>query len=171
MTTITRRAITTIAIAATTAGGAATAVAHGDMPASTSPTPSTMAKAGKATKANITVSKAVVRMVPPGSANTAAYMNIRSKGMPDRLLRASVPKSFAMKTELHRSMMVDGQMKMVQQKSIAIPRNGTRVLKMGSFHLMIMGLKGNLVAGKRIRITLTFQKAGRVMVSAPIMEM
>ncbi len=171
MTTITRRAITTIAIAATAAGGAATAVAHGDMPASTSPASSKMAAAGKATKANITVSKAVVRMVPPGSANTAGYMNIRSTGTADTLLRASVPKSVAMMTELHRSMMVDGQMKMVQQKSIAIPRNGTRVLKMGSFHLMIMGLKGNLTAGKRIPITLTFKKAGTVRVSAPVMEM
>ncbi|MDA3005046.1 MAG: copper chaperone PCu(A)C [Actinomycetota bacterium] len=116
---------------------------------------------------NIAVSKAVVRMVPPGSANTAGYMNIRSTGIADTLVRASAPKSVAMMTELHRSMMVGGQMTMVQQKSIAIPRNGTRVLTMGSFHLMIKGIKGNLTAGKRIPITLTFKKAGTVMVSAP----
>lgn len=158
MTTITRRAITTVAIAAIAAGSAGLAGAQ-------------MKGPGTAAKANVTVSKAVVRMVPPGSANTAAYMNIRSTGTADTLLRASVPKSVATMTELHRSMMVDGQMKMVQQKSIAIPRNGTRVLKMGSFHLMIMGLKGNLTAGNRIPITLTFKKAGTVRVSAPIMEM
>lgn len=171
MTTTTRRAITGLAIAATAAGGVATAVAHGGMPARASSTSSKMAMAGTAARANIAVSKAMVRMVPPGSPNTAAYMSIRSKGVADTLLRASVPKSFARMTELHRSMMVDGQMKMVQQKSIAIPRNGTRVLKMGSFHLMIMGLTGNLTAGKRIPITLTFRKAGTVRVSAPITDM
>lgn len=158
MTTLTRSAITTIAIAAIAAGSAGVAGAQ-------------MKGPGAATKANISVSKAVVRMVPPGSANTAAYMNIRSTGVADTLLRASVPTSVAMMTELHRSMMVDGQMKMVQQKSIAIPRNGTRMLKMGSFHLMIMGLKGNLAPGTRVPITLTFKKAGTVRVSAPVMEM
>lgn len=158
MTTITRSAIAAAAIAAIAAGSAGMAGAQ-------------VKGSGAAGKANIAMSKAVVRLVPPGSANTAAYMTIRSTGVADTLLRASVPTSFAMMTELHRSMMVDGLMKMVQQKSIAIPRNGTRVLKMGSFHLMIMGLKRDLAPGVQVPITLTFKKAGRVMVSAPIMEM
>lgn len=157
MTTITRSAMTAIAIAAIAAGSAGVAGAQ--------------MKGGSATKANIVISKANVRMVPPGSANTAGYMNIRSTGTADTLLRASVPTSVAMMTELHRSLMVDGQMKMVQQRSIAIPRNGTRVLTMGSFHLMIMGLKADLVRGQRIPITLTFKKAGTVRVSAPVAEM
>lgn len=171
MKTITRSAITGIAIAALAAGTAATAAAHGTMPPSTSPPASKPASTAAASKANISVSKAMVRMVPPGTANTAAYMNIRSRGTADTLLRASVPRSVAMKTELHRSMMVDGQMKMVQQKSISIPRNGTRVLKMGGFHVMIMGLRRDLAAGTRIPITLTFRTAGTVRVNAPVVEM
>lgn len=157
MNTITRCAITAAAIAAIAAGSAGVAGAQ--------------MKGASATKANISISKAVVRMVPPGSANTAGYMNIRSTGTADTLLRASVPMSVAMMTELHRSMMVDGQMKMVQQKNIGIPRNGVRQLTMGGFHLMIMGLKADLRAGQVVPITLTFRKAGTVKVNAPVVEM
>ena len=157
MNTITRCAITAAAIAAIAAGSAGVAGAQ--------------MKGASATKANISISKAMVRLVPPGSANTAGYMNIRSTGTADTLLRASVPMSVAMMTELHRSMMVDGQMKMVQQKNIGIPRNGVRQLTMGGFHLMIMGLKADLRAGQVVPITLTFRKAGTVKVNAPVVEM
>lgn len=157
MTTITRSAVTAVAIAAIAAGSAGGAGAQ--------------MKGAKASKANISISKAMVRLVPPGSANTAGYMNIRSAGTADTLLKASVPMSVARMTELHRSMMVDGQMKMVQQKSIGIPGNGVRQLKMGGFHVMIMGLKSGLRAGQVVPITLTFRKAGTVRVNAPVMEM
>lgn len=157
MTMITRSAVTAVAIAAIAAGSAGVAGAQ--------------MKGASASKANISISKAMVRLVPPGTANTAGYMNIRSTGTADTLLKASVPMSVAMMTELHRSMMVDGQMKMVQQKSIGIPRNGVRQLKMGGFHVMIMGLKSELKAGQVVPITLTFRKAGTVKVNAPVMEM
>jgi len=159
MITITRTALTGIAIAAIAAGSAG--VAGAQMPG------------GTAAKANISISKAMVRMVPPGTANTAGYMTIRSKRTADTLLRASVPPSFAMMTELHRSMMdpATGQMTMVKQKNISIPRNGVRQLRMGGYHLMLMMLKKNLAPGVRVPITLTFRKAGTVRVSAPIAEM
>jgi len=62
-------------------------------------------------------------------------------------------------------------MKMVQQKSIAIPRNATRQLRMGSYHLMIMGLVNGVTAGQKVPVTLVFKKAGTVRVTAPAMEM
>lgn len=126
---------------------------------------------GTAAEKNIRVSQAVVRLMPPGATNTAGYMTIRSRGVADTLLRAAVPASLARRTELHRSMMIGGQMTMVPQKRISIPRNGTRVLAMGGFHLMIMGLQSPLTAGGRVPLTLTFHKAGRVRVSAPIVAM
>ena len=64
-----------------------------------------------------------------------------------------------------------GQMKMVQQKSISIPRNGTRQLTMGGFHIMIMGLVNGVKAGQKVPVTLVFKKAGTVRVTAPAMEM
>ena len=158
MKTITRSAITGIAIAAIAAGSAGVAGAQ--------------MKGGSATKANIAITKAVVRVVPEGAANTAAYMTIRSTGTPDTLKKASVPASFAMASELHRSVMKDGQMTMVEQRNgIAIPRNGVRKLAMGGFHVMIMGLRAGVTAGQKVPITLTFAKAGVVKVTATATEM
>lgn len=130
-------------------------------------------KASVTTKKNVTITSPWVRVVPPGSANTAAYMVIRSKGVNDALIKASVPMSFAMMTELHRSMMdpATGQMTMVQQKSIPIPRNGARALKMGGYHVMIMGLKSTVTAGQKVPVTLTFRRAGTVKVMAMAREM
>jgi len=158
MKTITRSAITGLAIAAVAAGTAGVAGAQ--------------MKGGSATKANISISKATVRVVPDGTANTAAYMTIRSTGTRDTLKKASVPSSFAAMTQLHRSIMKDGQMTMVEQKNgIVIPRNGVQQLKMGGFHVMIMGLKAGVTAGQKVPITLTFSKAGVVKVTAVAMEM
>lgn len=154
-----RSTVAGVAIAACVLGG--TAVAGAQAPAKNRVT----------TKANVVVINPWVRVVPPGTANTGAYMRIRSVGTGDTLLKASVPMSFASMTEMHLTVMdpSTGQMSMVQQKSIAIPRNGTRELKMGSYHLMIMGLKGGVTAGQKVPITLTFTKAGAVKVMAPAM--
>lgn len=163
MSTTIRSTVTALTIAAIAAGGTAVAGAQMDMPAKNRVT----------TQKNIVVTNPWIRVVPPGSANTAAYMRIRSVRVADTLLKASVPSSFAKMTELHLSMMdpATGQMKMVQQKNIAIPRNGTRQLKMGSYHLMIMGLVNGVTAGQKVPVTLTFKKAGTMKVTAMAMEM
>lgn len=164
MSTAIRSTVAGIAIAALAVGGAGTASAQMDM---------TPAKNPVTTQKNIIITNPWIRVVPPGSANTAGYMRIRSVGVPDTLLRASVPSSFAKMTELHLSTMdpATGQMRMVQQKSISIPANGTRQLRMGSYHLMIMGLVNGVTAGQTVPVTLTFRRAGTVKVTARAMEM
>jgi len=171
MSSITRRTITGVAALAIAAGGAGFAGAQMDMPSTT--TAPTTAKKTVVTKKNIVITNPWVRVVPPGSRNTAGYMSIRSVRKADALVRASVPSSIAMKTELHLSRMDPdtGQMMMVQQKRIGIPRNRTRQLKMGSYHIMIMGLKKDITPGMRIPITLTFLRAGTVKVTAVAKDM
>jgi len=174
MKTTTRSAITGITVASIAAASASIAGAHSGMPASTTTTkmPSMTAKT-VVTKKNIVITDPRVRVVPPGSANTAAYMSIRSVRMSDALVRASVPASLAMKTELHLSTMdpETGRMAMVQQKRIGIARNTTRQLKMGSYHVMIMGLKKDVKPGMKVPITLTFLRAGTVKVVAVAKDM
>jgi copper(I)-binding protein len=41
-------------------------------------------------------------------------------------------------------------------------------LKPGGFHIMFMDLAGPMVAGETVDVTLTFEKAGDVMVTMPI---
>jgi hypothetical protein len=51
-----------------------------------------------------------------------------------------------------------------------VPANGEAVLKPGSFHVMLIGLTRDLVAGETMSVTLTFEQAGDVTVQAPIRE-
>lgn len=171
MTTITRSALTAVAVAAIAAGSAGLAGAHGDMPSGSAPS-AMPAKKTAVTKKNIVVTNPTVRVVPPGSRNTAGYMSIRSVRVADALVSASVPSSLAMKTELHLSTVnpETGQMMMVQQKRIGIPRNKTRQLKMGGYHVMIIGLKRDITAGMKVPITLKFLRAGTVKVTAVARE-
>jgi len=174
MKTIIRSALTGITVASIAAASSAIAGAHSGMPASTTTgSMPAMTKKTVVAKKNIVITNPWVRVVPPGSANTAAYMSIRSVRKSDALVRASVPRSLAMKTELHLSTMdpETGRMAMVQQKRVGIPRNRTRQLKMGSYHVMIMGLKKNVRAGTKVPITLRFLRAGTVRVLAVAKDM
>jgi periplasmic copper chaperone A len=50
--------------------------------------------------------------------------------------------------------------------SIAIPASGTVVLEPGGFHVMLDGLRRDLVAGETVELELTFERAGPVTVDA-----
>jgi periplasmic copper chaperone A len=41
-------------------------------------------------------------------------------------------------------------------------------LKTGSYHIMFMGLKRDLNAGDKVTITLTFEKAGKIVIEAEV---
>jgi copper(I)-binding protein len=45
------------------------------------------------------------------------------------------------------------------------------VLKPGSYHVMLIGLKKQLTAGEKIPLTLTFEKAGNISVTVPVQAM
>ena len=53
---------------------------------------------------------------------------------------------------------------------LEIPAGGSVELKPGSYHIMLIGLKQDLKAGDTIEITLTFEKAGEVKVTAEVRE-
>jgi len=94
----------------------------------------------------------------PGRADTgAAYVTIES-AKADRLTGASTP--VASKAELHEVTMQDGIMKMRSMPAIELPAGRTVVLKPGSIHIMLIGLKQPLQAGESFPLTLEFEKAG-----------
>jgi copper(I)-binding protein len=51
---------------------------------------------------------------------------------------------------------------------VEIPAGGTLELKPGSYHIMLIGLSKDLVVGEKIEITLKFEKAGEVKVTAEV---
>jgi copper(I)-binding protein len=61
-------------------------------------------------------------------------------------------------------------MGMQKMDRLEIPAGGSVELKPGSYHLMLIGLTRELKAGEKIDITLKFEKAGDVKVTAEVRE-
>lgn len=99
--------------------------------------------------------------------NSASYVVIKNSGPADTLI--AVRGDVATNIELHTVESVDGMMRMKQvDGGIVIPSNDMQILKPGSYHIMMIGLTRDLVAGDRIALTLTFANAGDVAVTVPV---
>jgi len=122
-------------------------------------------------EAGIVVQNPMARATPPGVETGAAYMTIVNRGQAaDRLLSVSSPA--AKMAELHESVNDNGVMKMEPRpEGFEIPAGGTLELKPGGKHIMLMGLVAPLEAGKKIEITLVFEKAGQMKVEVPVQQM
>jgi hypothetical protein len=116
----------------------------------------------------LTVKGAVVRATPGGSANTAGYAAVVNAGAaPDTLVAAAC--DCAAKVELHEMSMAGGVMRMRRlDQGLTVPAHGSAALRPGGSHLMILGVKKPLKDGDRVKLTLTFAKAGTVTVEAPV---
>jgi len=129
------------------------------------------ARAQTATSPSSTVSiEQVWSRATPKSASTAAiYMTLVNKGpADDRLIAASTP--VASIAGLHE-MTVDANnvMKMRPiEGGIPVGTGGSATLKPGGLHIMLEGLKAPLEAGQSFPVTLTFEKAGTVQVTATV---
>ena len=124
---------------------------------------------GGGVSGGIVVSDAWARTSPtPGTAG-AAYMMITNDGSADdRLLSAS--SDIAMQVKLHETKDNNGVMEMSPADGITIPANGQAELKPGSYHMMLIGLKQELKAGEKITLTLNFEKAGAIAVTAEVRD-
>ena len=121
------------------------------------------------TKPRVEVSGQWARTSPAATTMGAAYMTLNSH-TDDQLVSASVDKSVAMMTEVHEIVMVDGAMKMQQVSSVPVLAGTATELKPGGYHIMFMQLAKPLKTGESFQVTLTFAKAGNVVVDVPIME-
>jgi copper(I)-binding protein len=102
------------------------------------------------------------RATPKGASVAGGYMKITNKGTaPDRLVGGSA--SFAGRFEIHEMTMDQGVMRMRPlAKGLEIKPGQTVELKPGSFHVMFMDLKAPLEKGQNVKVTLEFEKAGKV---------
>jgi len=151
---------------------------------------------GSAGAGKIEVSGAWARTSPMIEGAGAAYMVIKNTGSDaDALIGASSPA--AKTTEVHETYVVeespaasmDGGMEspaasmeggmgsggtMMGMRPIPrldIPAGGSVELKPGSYHIMLIELVAPLKAGDKIDITLTFEKAGEIKVTADVKDM
>jgi copper(I)-binding protein len=101
---------------------------------------------------------------------SAAYFTMtNNSGTMDALLSATSPA--AGKVEVHETTIDGSGMTAMHPVSrIDVPAGQAVVLKPGSYHLMLMGLTGELAVGKTIELDLVFEKAGKVVVQAEIRQ-
>ena len=121
--------------------------------------------------ASIQVEQPWSRATPAGASTGAVYLTIANKSHDaDRLLGAS--SNVADKSQIHEMKVVNGIMEMREVSGgLPVPADGSVVLKPGSYHVMLIGLKKPLKAGETIPLTLDFEKAGKVSITVPIRAM
>lgn len=104
--------------------------------------------------------------------NGAAYMTIANAGSEsDRLVAGKTDAAEIV--EIHE--IAKDESGVMQMRPLAdgleIPAGGEAVLEPGGYHVMLIGLTEDLVAGKTFELTLTFANAGEVVVQVPVQRM
>ena len=91
---------------------------------------------------------------------------INNRTSADRLLSATTP--LADKVQFHQETEDNGVSRMREMPNVDLAPGTEIIFKPGEMHMMIVGLKQPLVEGPTFSLTLQFEKAGKIEVSAPI---
>jgi copper(I)-binding protein len=120
------------------------------------------AQADTVTAGSLKISSSWARATPKGASVGGGYMTITNSGTaPDRLIDGAT--DIASRFEIHEMSMDNGVMKMrMLPKGLEIKPGETVTFKPGGYHVMLMGLKQQLVQGQHFKATLDFEKAGKV---------
>jgi periplasmic copper chaperone A len=120
---------------------------------------------------SIVIKNPFTRASPTGAETGGAFVTIVNNGKTaDRLVSASSPA--AQTVELHETVDDNGVMKMEPRpEGWEIPAGSTLDLKPGGKHIMLIGLTAPLEAGKKIQMTLNFEKAGAQTIDVPVQAM
>lgn len=134
----------------------------GSSGASTAVSPS----GGSARLGNLQITNAIVRLTVNDV--SSMYFTVQNSGPADKLVAASSDVSANMM--LHQEVTQGNTSSMVMIDSIAIPANSTVDLIANHYHVMMTGLKSPLKEGDRVTATLTFQNAGKVTLTVPVVS-
>lgn len=115
----------------------------------------------------VQVQEPYVRAVPPGQANSAAFMKLTNTGQEDHAL-VKGRSNAAKVVELHTHRMEDGMMKMRRVDKIDLPAGETVRLQPGGLHVMLIGLQEPLSPGDEVQLTLHFEDGSRSSLSVPV---
>jgi copper(I)-binding protein len=143
----------------------------------------------------IEVSDAWARTSPTMATAGAAYMEIANTGdAGDALVAVTVADTVAGRVELHESRavtsdegmdapttsgmgdmgdetsMTSPMMEMVPVERIDVPAGGTTSLEPGGYHVMLLDLAAPLENGEELELTLTFETAGDIAVTAVVAD-
>ena len=103
-----------------------------------------------------------VRATTPSGENSAGYLEVfNGAGSGDRLIGGSA--AVASDVEVHEHEMDGGVMRMRHlHDGLEIPAGERTVLEPQGYHLMLIGLTGQLIEGETVPIVLEFERAGEI---------
>jgi len=113
----------------------------------------------------VVVSNIWAKTTVPGSAVSAAYMQIQSE-QPIKLIK--VEATIANMVEIHSMQMKEGVMEMNEVEAVDIPAKKLIELKPGGLHVMLMQVKQPIKNGDKIPLTLTFEGAHKKLIRVKV---
>jgi copper(I)-binding protein len=112
----------------------------------------------------ISVTDARIRPIPPTLSTTAGYFTVRnSSSKPDALTKTAC--ACAADVTAHESTETGGMASMRASGAVVVPAHGSVTFAPEGRHLMLMGVRGGVRSGQRVKLVLTFARAGRVPVT------
>ena len=115
---------------------------------------------------SLAVRDAWIRVADEGGLS-AAYLTIANGTVTDDALLGVSAPDLATSVSLHETTTGDdGMTGMHHTPSIAIPAGGTVTLEPGGLHVLLEGLRRDLVAGDSVQLVITFERVGPVTVDA-----
>jgi copper(I)-binding protein len=122
-------------------------------------TAAALAAALPAIARELTVTNGWSRETPPGVTVGVVYFTLRNgTARSDRLLRISSP--VASKAQVHRTEILDGIARMREVAVLHVDAGQTVEFAPNGLHVMLMGLKKQLVAGQAFELELQFEASG-----------
>jgi copper(I)-binding protein len=117
--------------------------------------------------AEVIVTDATVRLLPPSVPNTAAYFSIQnSSDTKQTLIGASA--DFATKAEIHNHILVGDMMRMQQQPEVVVQPGESVQFAPGGLHIMLFGLKQPLREGQSVTFSLQTKEGESINISAKV---
>ncbi|MGP6088259.1 copper chaperone PCu(A)C [Antarctobacter jejuensis] len=119
--------------------------------------------------AEIVITDPYARSSGPTAKAGAAFMVIENTGdADDRLIAVASDKAKRVELHTHKEM-GDGIMKMMEvEEGFVVPAGDSHALARGGDHVMFMGLTSAMQQGETVTVTLTFEKAGEMVVEIPV---
>ncbi len=115
----------------------------------------------------VTVSHPWLRATPAGATVGVAFMEIKTDaGTADRLIAAE--SAVAGRVEIHGHIRDGDVIKMRRLENIDLKGGDAHVLKPGGDHVMLFDLKAPLKEDDLVKLTLIFEKAGRIEVEGTV---